>query len=119
MNKEPDPIFLIIAHSMMKNSEMPSVITNSEMPSVITNVRTAVRKYFAECLARSAEGVSLHASVNETVRATLDLVILYYNTDDIGSEVENVLEAAGVETEFTGSIAAKTPLNRFSGLDIQ
>ena len=111
MPNEVDPIFLIIANSMMKNSSLPHVLANCEK---------TVRKYFAECLAGSTERVNLDASPNEIVRATLDLVLLHYSTgDDISSEVESSLEIAGVEVELTpGSIAAETQLNRFSGIDL-
>lgn len=101
-------IFLIMAHSMMKN--------NPDTPPAIANCQKTVRKYFAECLAGSSESYSLEASSSELVKATLKLVFLYCDVDD--DQVEDALEIAGVETDVTlGSIADKVKLNRFSGID--
>lgn len=91
---------------------------STNMPSVITNCRKTIRKYFAECLARSTEQVSLEASAQDIARATLTVFLLHYQ-DDISDEVESALEIAEVEVKDTpGSIVAMTCLNRFSGIDV-
>lgn len=91
-----------------------------DLPHALANCKSTVRKYFADCLAGSCEGVSLDASPNEIIRATLNMFILHYsNVDDITSEVESALEVAGIEVELTpGSIVANASLNRFSGIDL-
>lgn len=90
------------------------------LPHALANCKRTVRKYFAECLARSTEVVKLDISPNDIIRVTLDMFILHYSkVDDITSEVEDALEVAGVEVDHTpGSIAAMTQLNRFSGIDL-
>lgn len=113
-----DPVFLMIAHSIMKQHKLPGHLALC---------KDSVRKYIAECLACSTTDIRINTSggmsygmgYNEIPRATLELVILHYNTDDINEEVESSLEIAGVEVEHTpGSIAATTNLHRFSGLDL-
>lgn len=88
---------------------------NSNLPNALANCKRTVRKYFAECLARSTEAVALDMSPNDIVRVTLNMFILHYsNVDEISEEVESSLEVK----HTPGSIAAMTQLNRFSGIDL-
>lgn len=112
MAAKVDPIFLIIANSIMKQHGA------AVLPHAIIHCRKTIRRYFAECLAHSATMVSFNADAGDVTRASFELIISP-NGDDISDEVESVLEIVGVEIEDTpGSIVAMVKLNRFSGLDV-
>lgn len=106
-----DPMFLVVAHSIMKNRELPDGIQHC--PRV-------VRNFFAKCLSESAASMSVDMGMGDITRVNFELVVLPHSfTDDINEEVESALEIAGVEVEHTpGSIAANASLNRFSGIDV-
>ena len=114
MATKSDPIFLIVADSIMSQHAAAAPV----LPHAVIHCRKTIRKYFAECLASSTIVVSFNAEAGEVMRATLDLV-LSPSGEDLSAEVESDLDIAGVEIEDTpGSIIAMAKLNRFSGLEI-
>ena len=110
VSKDTDPIFLIIAHSIMYDFPFPEQLGLGDS----SYFRKYLRNFFAKCLAHSTRSVSIDAPAHDIPIVELNMFLMHYNTDDIDLATTEVLDSANV----TEKVLESSSFNRFSGLDL-